>query len=61
MNNREDDLQGHFSKFGIVSQTHLVVDKNKKRSKGIAYISYAQTESVARFEYFLAPLFYYLI
>lgn len=44
----EDDLREHFSKFGTVSQAHLVVDKDTKRSKGIAYILYAQTESAAR-------------
>ncbi|GJS99589.1 multiple RNA-binding domain-containing protein 1 isoform X1 [Tanacetum coccineum] len=44
----EDDLREHFSKFGTVAQAHLVVDKDTKRSKGIAYILYAQTESAAR-------------
>ncbi|KAI3824603.1 hypothetical protein L1987_06067 [Smallanthus sonchifolius] len=44
----EDDLQEHFSKFGSVSQVHLVVDRDTKRSKGIAYILYALPESAAR-------------
>ncbi|KAK1422809.1 hypothetical protein QVD17_18098 [Tagetes erecta] len=44
----EDDLQEHFSKFGSVSQAHLVVDRDTKRSKGIAYILYALPESAAR-------------
>ncbi|CAH1429648.1 unnamed protein product [Lactuca virosa] len=44
----EDDLREHFSKFGSVSQAHLVVDKETKRSKGIAYILYALPESAAR-------------
>ena len=50
-----DDLRDHFSKFGTVSQAHLVVDKDTKRSKGIAYISLCIDKSAARFEYFLAP------
>lgn len=50
--NREDDLREHFSKFGSVSQAHLVVDKETKRSKGIAYILYALPESAARFIFF---------
>ncbi|XP_076939987.1 uncharacterized protein LOC143608990 [Bidens hawaiensis] len=44
----EDDLREYFSKFGNVSQVHLVVDKDTKRSKGIAYILYALPESAAR-------------
>lgn len=44
----EDDLREHFSKFGNVSQAHLVVDRDTKRSKGIAYILYALPESAAR-------------
>lgn len=44
----EDDLREHFSKFGSVSQAHLVVDRDTKRSKGIAYILYALPESAAR-------------
>ncbi|KAK1420340.1 hypothetical protein QVD17_21855 [Tagetes erecta] len=44
----EDDLREHFSKFGNVSQVHLVVDRDTKRSKGIAYVLYALPESAAR-------------
>ncbi|KAF5811229.1 putative RNA recognition motif domain, nucleotide-binding alpha-beta plait domain superfamily [Helianthus annuus] len=44
----EDDLREHFSKFGSVSEVHLVVDRDTKRSKGIAYILYALPESAAR-------------
>nr|XP_043622445.1 multiple RNA-binding domain-containing protein 1 [Erigeron canadensis] len=44
----EDDLREHFSKFGNVSQVHLVVDRETKRSKGIAYILYALPKSAAR-------------
>ncbi|GLU21418.1 hypothetical protein SLE2022_375600 [Rubroshorea leprosula] len=34
----EDELEDLFSKFGNVSQVHLVVNKDTKRSKGIAYV-----------------------
>ncbi|KAK9272986.1 hypothetical protein L1049_003367 [Liquidambar formosana] len=44
----EDELEELFSKFGIVSQVHLVVAKDTKRSKGIAYVLYALPESAAR-------------
>ncbi|KAF5752818.1 multiple RNA-binding domain-containing protein 1-like isoform X2 [Tripterygium wilfordii] len=44
----EDDLQELFSKFGSISQVHVVVDKDTKRSKGIAYIQYALPESASR-------------
>lgn len=44
----EDELEEHFSKFGNISQVHLVVDKDTKRSKGLAYIHYALPESAAR-------------
>ncbi|KAL8236003.1 hypothetical protein R6Q59_017084 [Mikania micrantha] len=44
----EDDLRDHFSKFGSMPQVHLVVDKDTKRSKGIAYVLYALPESAAR-------------
>ncbi|KAI9091630.1 hypothetical protein K1719_028073 [Acacia pycnantha] len=44
----EEELEEHFSKFGPVSQVHLVVDKDTKRSKGIAYILYTLPEHAAR-------------
>ncbi|CAL5346588.1 unnamed protein product [Camellia sinensis] len=44
----EDELEEHFSKIGNVSQVHLVVDKDTKRSKGFAYVVYTLPESVAR-------------
>uniref|UniRef100_A0A5B7C6H3 Putative multiple RNA-binding domain-containing protein 1 n=1 Tax=Davidia involucrata TaxID=16924 RepID=A0A5B7C6H3_DAVIN len=44
----EDELEEHFSKFGNVSQVHLVIDKDTKRSKGIAYVLYTLPESAAR-------------
>lgn len=44
----EEELEEHFSKFGDVSQVHIVIDKDTKRSKGIAYIRYAVAESAVR-------------
>ncbi|XP_043724842.1 multiple RNA-binding domain-containing protein 1-like isoform X2 [Telopea speciosissima] len=44
----EDDLAELFSKFGNVSQVHLVVDKDTKRSKGFAYVLYTLPESALR-------------
>ncbi|KAH9790124.1 nucleotide binding [Citrus sinensis] len=44
----EDELREHFSKFGNVSEVHIVVDKDTKRSKGIAYVLYAIPESASR-------------
>ncbi|XP_059625084.1 uncharacterized protein LOC132268271 isoform X2 [Cornus florida] len=44
----EDELEEHFSKYGQVSQVHLVIDRDTKRSKGIAYVLYALPESAAR-------------
>ncbi|KAJ8620031.1 hypothetical protein MRB53_028560 [Persea americana] len=44
----EDDLMELFSKFGDVSQVHLVVDKETRRSKGIAYVLYILPGSAIR-------------
>ncbi|KAF2321255.1 hypothetical protein GH714_037378 [Hevea brasiliensis] len=44
----EDELEEHFSKFGNLTQVHLVVDKNMKRSKGIAYVHYTLPECATR-------------
>ncbi|KAJ8763754.1 hypothetical protein K2173_003536 [Erythroxylum novogranatense] len=44
----EDELEEHFSRFGSVSEVHVVVNKDTKRSKGIAYIHYALPESATR-------------
>ncbi|XP_027331043.1 multiple RNA-binding domain-containing protein 1 isoform X2 [Abrus precatorius] len=44
----EEELEEHFSQFGSVSQVHLVVDKDTKRSKGIAYILFTVPEFAAR-------------
>ncbi|WCJ41769.1 Multiple RNA-binding domain-containing protein 1 [Euphorbia peplus] len=44
----EDELEEHFGRFGNVSEVHLVVDKDTKRSKGIAYVRYTLPESATR-------------
>ncbi|XP_042421436.1 multiple RNA-binding domain-containing protein 1-like [Zingiber officinale] len=44
----EDDLAELFSQFGELSEVHLVVDKDTKRSKGIGYVLYALHESAIR-------------
>ncbi|KAG4954373.1 hypothetical protein JHK87_039967 [Glycine soja] len=44
----QEELEEHFSRFGSVSQVHLVVDKDTKRSKGIAYILYTAPDIAAR-------------
>ncbi|XP_044491836.1 multiple RNA-binding domain-containing protein 1 isoform X3 [Mangifera indica] len=44
----EDELKELFGKFGNVSEVHIVVDKDTKRSKGIAYILFALPESASR-------------
>ncbi|KAK4741438.1 hypothetical protein SAY87_025026 [Trapa incisa] len=44
----EEDLEALFSRFGKISEVHLVVDKDTRRSKGIAYIKYAIPEFAVR-------------
>lgn len=44
----EEELEEHFRKFGNVLQVHIVVDKDTKQSKGIAYVLYALPESASR-------------
>ncbi|CAH9145739.1 unnamed protein product [Cuscuta epithymum] len=44
----EEELEEHFSKYGKVSQVHIVVDKEARRSKGVAYVLYTLPESAAR-------------
>ncbi|KAF5185014.1 Multiple rna-binding domain-containing protein [Thalictrum thalictroides] len=44
----EDDLTELFQTFDHLSQVHLVLDKDTKRSKGYAYILYAFPESAVR-------------
>lgn len=44
----EDDLAELFSQFGDLSEVHLVVDKDTKRSKGLGYVFYTLTESAMR-------------
>jgi hypothetical protein len=47
--NREEELMEHFSTFGKISEVHLVLDKETKRSRGIAYILYLIPECAARY------------
>ncbi|CAM8961811.1 unnamed protein product [Rhodiola kirilowii] len=44
----EDELEELFSKIGTVSQVHIVLDKQTKRSKGFAYIQYSSPEFASR-------------
>ncbi|GAB2284110.1 hypothetical protein Dimus_018581 [Dionaea muscipula] len=44
----EDELEELFRKFGNVSEVHLVVDKDTRRSKGFAYVLYNIPESANR-------------
>ncbi|ONK55952.1 uncharacterized protein A4U43_C10F2630 [Asparagus officinalis] len=44
----EDELLELFSQFGDVSQVHLVVDKDTKRSKGIGYVLFKLPECAVR-------------
>ncbi|KAG9154878.1 hypothetical protein Leryth_026110 [Lithospermum erythrorhizon] len=44
----EEELEEHFSKFGDISEVHIVVDKETKRSKGIGYIRFSFPESTKR-------------
>ncbi|GFQ00836.1 probable RNA-binding protein 19 [Phtheirospermum japonicum] len=44
----EEELEEHFSKYGTISQVHIVIDKDTRRSKGFAYILFAVPESAAR-------------
>lgn len=44
----ENDLEGLFSQFGELSHVHLVLDKDTKRSKGLAYILYMLPECAVR-------------
>ncbi|XWS16066.1 hypothetical protein CRYUN_Cryun34aG0053500 [Craigia yunnanensis] len=45
----EDELTEFFGKFGDVSQVHLVINKDTKRSKGIAYVLYKVPECAVRY------------
>ncbi|KAL3616640.1 hypothetical protein CASFOL_039034 [Castilleja foliolosa] len=44
----EEELEEHFSKYGTISQVHIVIDKDTRRSKGFAFILFAVPESAAR-------------
>ncbi|KAL6549886.1 hypothetical protein OROMI_020374 [Orobanche minor] len=44
----EEELQDHFSKYGTISQVHIVIDKDTRRSVGLAYVLFAIPEAAAR-------------
>ncbi|KAL5722290.1 hypothetical protein ACHQM5_005828 [Ranunculus cassubicifolius] len=44
----EDDLRELFQRYGDLSEAHLVLNKDTKRSKGFAYILYARPECAVR-------------
>ncbi|GMN60320.1 hypothetical protein TIFTF001_029406 [Ficus carica] len=44
----EEELEELFGEFGTVSEVHIVIDKDTKRSKGYAYIRYTLPEFAAR-------------
>ncbi|XP_051125398.1 multiple RNA-binding domain-containing protein 1 [Andrographis paniculata] len=44
----EEELEDYFSKYGAISHVHIVIDKDTKRSKGIAYILFTLPESASR-------------
>lgn len=50
MSYSEEELEDHFSKYGSISEVHIVFDKDSKRSKGFAYILFALPESAARYD-----------
>lgn len=49
----EEELEEVFGKFGSISQVHIPIDKDTKRSKGIAYILYTLPECAARYVFVL--------
>ncbi|EFH47708.1 predicted protein [Arabidopsis lyrata subsp. lyrata] len=44
----EEELTEHFSKFGDISEVHLVLDKDTRNSRGMAYVLYLIPESAKR-------------
>ncbi|CAH8345378.1 unnamed protein product [Eruca vesicaria subsp. sativa] len=44
----EEELREHFKPYGEISEVHLVLDRETKRSKGVAYILYQVPEDAAR-------------
>ncbi|KAI5074699.1 hypothetical protein GOP47_0010660 [Adiantum capillus-veneris] len=44
----EEDLQDLFGQYGELSEVHLVLDKETKRSKGFAYVLYMLPESAVK-------------
>lgn len=44
----EEELDELFSKYGNVSEVYVVVDKDTRRSKGLAYVLYSSPDSAVR-------------
>ncbi|KAM6575210.1 hypothetical protein CsatA_023537 [Cannabis sativa] len=44
----EEELEELFSKFGTVSEVHVVIDKDTKRPKGFAFVNYSHLEFATR-------------
>ena len=41
----EEEVAAHFSRFGALTAVHVIVDKTTRRSKGLAYVTYALPEN----------------
>ena len=41
----EEEVAAHFSRFGALTAVHVLVDKTTRRSKGLAYVTYALPEN----------------
>ncbi|KAJ1672530.1 Multiple RNA-binding domain-containing protein 1, partial [Spiromyces aspiralis] len=44
----EDDLRQHFEKFGPISEIHLPISKETKKSKGFAYVLFMMPEHAVK-------------
>ncbi len=58
----EEDLQKVFGKFGPISEVHIPIDKETKKSKGYAYVMYLMPEHAVIIFFrksFTIFLFYY--
>lgn len=42
-------MEDHFSKYGAVSQVHIVINKETRHSEGYGFVLFAQPESAARY------------
>jgi multiple RNA-binding domain-containing protein 1 len=41
----EEEVAAHFASFGALTAVHIIVDRSTRRSKGLAYITYALPEN----------------